>query len=244
MRLALAIVLTLAAAVPQDRFLEGVLRPDEVTVRPKVLAKRLPPYVGADLTGPAGELRVEFIVERDGSVRDARVTQRAGPKGEFERETLAIAKVWKFEPALKDGAAVRMVAAMVVTFRTYQPSAATGITGTRLSASAVVLGVDDEFAKGIPMFAPGMVSAHIRKQVTPTYPSGLLRDKLPTVRVQIEAVVTADGALGDMRIIQSSDSRFEQAAVDAVRQWTFEPATLEGKAVASRVVVELGFNAR
>lgn len=231
MRLVLVIVLTLAAATVQDRFLDGVMRPADVTVRPQVVVKRLPPYLVPGLTGPAGQLRVEFVVDQDGLVRQARVTQPVGPKAEFEAETIAAVKAWKFQPAQKDGAPVRMVAAMTVTFK---PS------GTLLSGDAVVEGVDDDFAKGIPMFAPGMIPARARKQFQPPYPSGV-RDRLPSTWVRIEAVVASDGALGDLRIIQSTDYRFDLTAAEAVRLWTFDPATKDGVPTPSRVVVEMEF---
>lgn len=242
LRLALMIVLAFAAAPAQDRFLDGVLRPSEVTVRPKVVVKRNPPYLGQGLVGPEGQLRVEFIVEQDGLVREARVTQALGSKGEFEAETIAAAKAWKFQAAQKDGAPVRMVAAMVVTFRT--APARIGGPGPLLYGQAVVEGVDDDFAQGAPMFAPGMAPARVRKQVQPVYPREALREKLPLIRVQIEAVVTADGTIGDARVIQTADSRFDQAAVDAARQWQFDPATRDGRPVASRVIFEMEFRTR
>ena len=234
------IVLTALAgtAGAQDRFLDGVLRPADVTVRPMVVVKRLPPYLRPGLTGPEGQLRVEFIVEMDGFVRQARVLRPLGPGGELERETLAVVKEWTFRPAQKDGTAVRMAATMIVTLRRGPGRGATAVYG-----DATVEGVDDEFARDVPMTAPGLTPARVVKQINPEYPKGVLREKL-NGWVQLEAVITPEGVIGEIRIIQTSDSRFDQASLDAVRQWTLQAATKDGKPTASRVIFEIEFHAR
>jgi len=42
--------------------------------------------------------------------------------------------------------------------------------------------------------------------------------------------------------MRSLDKDIDQAAVDAVRQWRFDPAKKEGKPVAVRVSVEIRFH--
>ena len=52
-------------------------------------------------------------------------------------------------------------------------------------------------------------------------------------RVIVQAVILMDGSVGDVEVLSSqpSDMGFEQAAIDAVRQWRFEPATQAGRPV-------------
>ena len=64
--------------------------------------------------------------------------------------------------------------------------------------------------------------------------------------VVLEAVVLADGTVGDVRIVRSLDSTFglDVNAIKAVRQWRFVPGSQYGKPVAVVVSVELTFTLR
>ena len=59
----------------------------------------------------------------------------------------------------------------------------------------------------------------------------------------LEAVVLADGKVGDVTVTQSLDKEYglDTQAVEAVKQWLFKPGTKDGKAVAVRVTIEIRF---
>jgi TonB family protein len=64
-------------------------------------------------------------------------------------------------------------------------------------------------------------------------------------QVEVEFVVQKDGTVGDVRVIRSLDpGRLDQQAVEAVRQWVFNPGRLNGTPVAVRVQAQLVFNLR
>ncbi len=76
----------------------------------------------------------------------------------------------------------------------------------------------------------------VTSQLMPTLaagPSGI------TGNVDIETVVSAEGSVTHARVAKSPDSSgaLDRACVDAVRQWRFEPATSNSRAVASLVLV-------
>ena len=61
--------------------------------------------------------------------------------------------------------------------------------------------------------------------------------------VVLEAVVLADGTVGDVRVMRSldRDTGLDQAAVRAAREWRFEPGTLLGNPVPVIVILDLSF---
>jgi len=69
-------------------------------------------------------------------------------------------------------------------------------------------------------------------RVEPTYPQRARRARIET-RVVVQAVVRADGTVGDVTVLEADHPNlgFEQAAIDAVKQWRYQPATRDGKPV-------------
>jgi periplasmic protein TonB len=61
--------------------------------------------------------------------------------------------------------------------------------------------------------------------------------------VMLDTEVLADGTVGDVKITRSLDTKYglDEQAVNAVKQWTFEPGTKGGKPVPVRVEIEMTF---
>ncbi len=74
----------------------------------------------------------------------------------------------------------------------------------------------------------------------PTYSAEAYRARLQG-RVRMAVVVTADGRIGDIQVVKSLGMGLDEQAVQAVRQWRFEPATLDGKPVAVKANIEVNF---
>jgi len=64
--------------------------------------------------------------------------------------------------------------------------------------------------------------------------------------VALEAVVKADGSVGQVRITRSLDPHFglDEEAIRTVRSWRFRPAKKNGEPVDVWVDVELSFTLR
>jgi protein TonB len=80
-----------------------------------------------------------------------------------------------------------------------------------------------------------------RRQTVPIFPPNAARKGL-NGRVLLEFIITKEGRVQNVRVIQSSDPIFEPYATNAVRQWTFKPGEKDGKKVNTRTQVPIPFN--
>ncbi|HEY2091903.1 MAG TPA: energy transducer TonB [Thermoanaerobaculia bacterium] len=79
-----------------------------------------------------------------------------------------------------------------------------------------------------------VVAPKVRRKVEPTYPVGLrgVGKASGNVFVIVEAVITKTGCIRSVRLMaQSPFAELNSSAVFAVSQWTFYPATLDGRPV-------------
>ncbi len=80
------------------------------------------------------------------------------------------------------------------------------------------------------------------KYVPPQYPRAAQR-RNQSGYVDVVFTVTEVGAVGDVEIRDSAPgSTFVNSAIDAVKEWEFEPVVEGGTAVSKRVAVRLSFN--
>lgn len=71
----------------------------------------------------------------------------------------------------------------------------------------------------------------------PVYPRG----QAGNARVMLWIIVGIDGKPSDLRVALSSGDAFDNAALDAVRRWTFRPAMCAGQPIAVQVSIEINF---
>jgi TonB family protein len=84
-----------------------------------------------------------------------------------------------------------------------------------------------------------VLAAKLVQAVQPVYPPDAMRNYI-TGDVKIEATVDAKGHIGAMNILVGP-APLRQAAMEALKQYVYEPATQGGKAVASKVTVTIKF---
>jgi protein TonB len=75
----------------------------------------------------------------------------------------------------------------------------------------------------------------------PNYPKQG-RARLPGT-VQLALVVGSDGLPREITVFRSLAPDFDEEAINSVKQWKFQPATLDGKSVATKIHVDVTFNA-
>ena len=62
--------------------------------------------------------------------------------------------------------------------------------------------------------------------------------------VTLKLIVGVDGRTRDVKVENSLSKELDGAAVDAVKQWKFSPATKDGEPVAVHLAVEVSFDLR
>lgn len=81
------------------------------------------------------------------------------------------------------------------------------------------------------------------QQVAPTYPAELRKTKSEGV-VTLIFIVDETGRVQNPKVEKATRPEFEKPALDAVRQWRFEPAMKGGKRVSCRMRVPMRFQPR
>jgi TonB family protein len=79
------------------------------------------------------------------------------------------------------------------------------------------------------------------EKTTPKYPERARQDKVMGM-VIVETMISDEGLVEDARVVESPDERLSAAAVEAAREWRFEPALCDGKPAS--VSYNLTFNFR
>ena len=70
-------------------------------------------------------------------------------------------------------------------------------------------------------------SLTLLKKVTPIYPSVMQSARMPG-QVVLDAVIHADGTIGDVTVLRSTNELFARAAIEAVKKWRYTPLPYEG----------------
>jgi TonB family protein len=101
-----------------------------------------------------------------------------------------------------------------------------------------------EWAEGVPplsaLISKILVPPTKTRHVAPQYPQDLKDADVQGV-VVIQARVEGDGRISHARVLQSV-SGFDQAALDAVMQWEFEPVVIDGQAMTYLLTTTIKFS--
>ena len=85
----------------------------------------------------------------------------------------------------------------------------------------------------------GVSAPRLTKQVQPQHPSKGFK---VTGTVLIGLVVSPSGEPTKVHVVLSLEKDIDQAAVEAVQEWQFNPGMKDGKPVAVKVAVEIRFH--
>jgi TonB family protein len=166
-----------------------------------------------------GTVTLEVSVDERGNATVLRTVSGLG-YGLDEKAAEAV-RGWKFIPALRNGVPVSAITQIDVDF-----DASNGPRTLRLTDTA-----------GMGVSPPVVVS-----HVEPQYPEEALKENIQG-RVLLEVIVRKDGACEVLRVLTSRGPSLDQAAIEALKQWRFEPGTRNGRPIDLALNVFVYFSA-
>jgi TonB family protein len=91
--------------------------------------------------------------------------------------------------------------------------------------------------------ADGVSWPKLLRDVKPSYTADAMKRRVQGI-VEVEGLILTDGSVGAVQVMKSLDPELDQAAVAAVWQWKFAPATRDGVPVPVLVPIEVSFSLR
>jgi protein TonB len=210
--------------------------------RPSPLDEPATPPVSAKENAPAKPAAVEPAptpAEETKAAEEAAVSHPAAPLKPFNSASLA--------QRLRPASSTDLPEAPVMVRATAPASASLpGIVGTqpalppppKQSAASAPTSAAPNANPGLPTGGQ-LVTAKVISRVDPEYPK-LARQAGASGLVELEATISVDGRVKNPRVVRGN-AMLQKAAIDAVLQWRYKPAMLNGKPVDSPVEIKLNF---
>ena len=236
-------VLALVVALPVVAVAQGPLRVGGTITEPKKIKDLKPAYPPVALqAGVEGLVILEAIVGTDGSVRSAQVL-RGHPL--LDEAAMGAVQQWRYTPTLLNGVPVEVVMTVTVNFSLSGgagvPPAAYASEMARPTGQAtptlqsdIVDGFPDAVRVGGDVKEPKKI-----RNVAPVYPDAALEAKVQGI-VILEVVIDVNGRVAATKILRGH-VLLNEAAVDAVSQWEFEPTFLNSVATPVRMTMTVNF---
>ena len=113
-------------------------------------------------------------------------------------------------------------------------------TGDALDGGLVAGNAKQPVAPAVPLPVGGdVIPAHLLSSTPPAYPQ-IAKSQRIEGAVRIDALVDAAGKVSSMKVV-SGPVLLHQAAMEALRQWKYQPAMLDGKPVPMHLTVTIQF---
>lgn len=88
---------------------------------------------------------------------------------------------------------------------------------------------------------PDIAPPRVLFQQPPVYPAQMMTSRLQG-SVTVEFIIDEEGHTRDLRLIRSTYKEFEAPALEAIRQWRFEPARKDGRPISQLASQRLDFS--
>lgn len=189
--------------------------------KPRLIKKVKPEYPQAAVkAGIEGKVIAEVVTDVYGRVADVTKVEGHPLLNDASVEAL---KKWIYEPFILDGKPVRVKFTVVVSFNLNKK------------------GEEGEAAAEQPAKASALKrKPKLIKKVTPAYPEQAKKEKI-SGKVIIEAVTDLEGNVKKITKVVGPPI-LTKAAIEAVKQWKYEPYIIDGKPKAVKFTTIVNFN--
>jgi TonB family protein len=201
-----------------EEFAKGAVkvRGDIKPPKPVKVVKTIYPEI-ARQAAVEGVVLLEARTDVSGRVKDVRVL-RSIPL--LNQAAIDAVRQWVYEPLIIDGEPREAVFTVTIRF-----------------------GLEEEGKAGLekePAEASGVVEPHVILRVSPVYPEKARRAGIEGT-VLLEATTDENGDVVKVRVLKSIPE-LDQAAIDALRQWKYEPHLVDGKPTSIVFTVTMRFS--
>lgn len=180
-------------------------------VEPVSLERGTPVYPEElEAAGVRGEVRVDFIVDTAGRVKNPKVAVSNNPG--FDRAAIEAIRQWKFKPGLLDGRAVEVRASQWIYFHTDLRNESTGFWNPLSRKGQKDLPEEyhwDKAPEPLEMFFP-------------VYPRAALAAGTKG-KVRVNFVIGPRGTVVSAKVVESSAREMELAVLAMLDTWRFTP---------------------
>jgi TonB family protein len=234
----------LGMASMSDLFLTPPFNPDAPSHQPRGVSVAVPGGVSKSVTGgealvkvqpvyPAiakqvnasGEVRVEVIIGEDGRVIEAKAIYGHPVLRSAAEDT---ARKWVFKPTLVDGKPVKQPGVLVFLFKAPPEPASVPQTESTSAETSRKISVSG-----------GVLQGKAIRKVQPPYPP-IARAARVSGAVQVQVTISETGEVIEATVI-NGHPLLRDAALEAARQWMFQPTELSAVPVKVQGILTFNF---
>ena len=178
-----------------------------------------------------GDATVSFVISETGKIIRSGLVKASRP--EFGAATLAMIEQWEFEPALKAGRPTRSRFGFEQEFSLSDG----GIVPEKVKDLLTL-----ERKSPDRIVSAGKLDMRLKPvvMIPPVFPRSLGAE-IAKGEAMVEVLIDEEGQPRLPRIVSASDPAFGWAALQAVARWRFDPPTLKGLPVVTRVRIPFDF---
>ncbi len=212
-------------------------------IKPPVKTRDVKPVYPADAkaAGVQGVVILEVTIDTTGNISSGRVL-RGQPM--LDQAALDAVNQWQFQPTMLNNVYVPVIMTVTVNFTLKPDTAPQAQQGQIVYAPGQPPPPPPPPAQFVDGQAPVRVGGNIKppkkiRDVKPFYPPQAMADGVQGVII-LEATIDSIGNVVKARVLKSLPA-LDEAAVEAVNQWQFEPTMVNGVAVPVIMTVTVNF---